>query len=226
MSENDNDSNANTLPWYKKTWGQRLIILVLIFMLGSNIFGTNMFLFLFGVITVIGSTGYFFYSLIKKRKLKTSIITFVIGFVLLSISSNMMPNNSSSDTQSTHSTKIHKQKKVPTKKTKKHSEIKKYRHVKKMSTHVVTNLTHRKRHKTSDNLSNNNQQITSDQDKQEKSNLEPQEGYVFVAPDHGKRYHFNPNCWGLKNADSIIKMTLAEAKSQGYTQCRINNDTP
>ncbi|OJG77945.1 hypothetical protein [Enterococcus ratti] len=46
------------------------------------------------------------------------------------------------------------------------------------------------------------------------------EQIVYVAPAHGKKYHFNPNCSGLNNADSVAALTLQEAQIQGYTACK------
>lgn len=46
------------------------------------------------------------------------------------------------------------------------------------------------------------------------------EQIVYIAPDHGTKYHFNTNCSGLNNANSVASMTLQEAQTQGYTECK------
>ena len=44
---------------------------------------------------------------------------------------------------------------------------------------------------------------------------------VYIAPNSGRRYHFNPNCRGLRRAHrNITKMSLKRAISQGYTLCK------
>ncbi len=44
---------------------------------------------------------------------------------------------------------------------------------------------------------------------------------VYVAPTSGRRYHFSPNCRGLRPANgNITKMTLQQAINQGYTLCK------
>lgn len=42
---------------------------------------------------------------------------------------------------------------------------------------------------------------------------------VYVAPQSGKKYHFNANCRGLSNANSVVSMTESEAAAQGYGRC-------
>ena len=42
---------------------------------------------------------------------------------------------------------------------------------------------------------------------------------VFIAPYSGKKYHYNKNCRGLSNANSIKSVSLSTAKNQGYTLC-------
>lgn len=42
---------------------------------------------------------------------------------------------------------------------------------------------------------------------------------VYVATQSGKKYHFDPNCRGLSNANSVDNISLDVAKSQGYNLC-------
>ena len=42
---------------------------------------------------------------------------------------------------------------------------------------------------------------------------------VWVAPQSGRRYHFDATCRGLRRANSTVQMTLQEAQAQGYTHC-------
>lgn len=45
---------------------------------------------------------------------------------------------------------------------------------------------------------------------------------VWIAPRHGKKYHYNKHCWGLTRAHHHIKqISLAKAKAEGYKMCRI-----
>ncbi|KRL86975.1 DNA-entry nuclease [Lacticaseibacillus pantheris DSM 15945 = JCM 12539 = NBRC 106106] len=41
---------------------------------------------------------------------------------------------------------------------------------------------------------------------------------VYVTPT-GKKYHFDPNCRGLRTAKSVETMTLSQAEADGYTLC-------
>ena len=44
---------------------------------------------------------------------------------------------------------------------------------------------------------------------------------VYIAPNSGRRYHFNPNCRGLRRAHgNITKISLKRAINQGYTLCK------
>ncbi|HHJ5064897.1 TPA: hypothetical protein ACQK1M_000533 [Enterococcus hirae] len=43
---------------------------------------------------------------------------------------------------------------------------------------------------------------------------------VYIAPDHGTKYHLNPNCSGLNNANSVVAISLQEAQARGYTLCK------
>ena len=44
---------------------------------------------------------------------------------------------------------------------------------------------------------------------------------VYIAPTSGRRYHFNPNCRGLRRAHgNITKISLKRASNQGYTLCK------
>lgn len=42
---------------------------------------------------------------------------------------------------------------------------------------------------------------------------------VYIAPQSGSKYHFDPNCRGLNNANSVVSMDIDDAKAQGYTLC-------
>lgn len=42
---------------------------------------------------------------------------------------------------------------------------------------------------------------------------------VWIAPQSGRRYHFDATCRGLRRANSTVQMTLQEAQAQGYTHC-------
>ncbi|MGX7351535.1 hypothetical protein RU97_GL000953 [Enterococcus canis] len=46
---------------------------------------------------------------------------------------------------------------------------------------------------------------------------------VYIAPNSGKKYHFDKNCRGLKAAKSIKTMKLPEAQKAGYTLCRFED---
>ena len=44
---------------------------------------------------------------------------------------------------------------------------------------------------------------------------------VYIAPNSGRRYHFDPNCRGLRRAHgNITKISLKRASNQGYTLCK------
>ena len=44
---------------------------------------------------------------------------------------------------------------------------------------------------------------------------------VYIAPNSGRRYHFNPSCRGLRRAHgNITKISLKRASNQGYTLCK------
>ena len=44
---------------------------------------------------------------------------------------------------------------------------------------------------------------------------------VYIAPNSGRRYHFDPNCRGLRRAHgNITKISLKRAINQGYTLCK------
>ena len=45
------------------------------------------------------------------------------------------------------------------------------------------------------------------------------EQVVYVAPQSGKKYHFDPGCRGLRTANSTVQMSVSEAQSQGYGLC-------
>lgn len=42
---------------------------------------------------------------------------------------------------------------------------------------------------------------------------------VYVAPQSGTKYHFSSTCRGLKQANSVVEISLTEAQNQGYTLC-------
>lgn len=42
---------------------------------------------------------------------------------------------------------------------------------------------------------------------------------VWIAPDSGEKYHHDPNCRGLSQANSIVEMSLSDAQNNGYTLC-------
>lgn len=42
---------------------------------------------------------------------------------------------------------------------------------------------------------------------------------VWIAPQSGEKYHYDPNCRGLSNANSIVEITLEQAQLQGYDLC-------
>ena len=44
--------------------------------------------------------------------------------------------------------------------------------------------------------------------------------YVYVTRT-GKRYHCDPDCWGLRNARAIWKVTLTKAKKRKLTPCHV-----
>lgn len=48
----------------------------------------------------------------------------------------------------------------------------------------------------------------------------PNERTVYIAPNHGKKYHYDRSCRGLRTAVSISSMTESEAQAQGYTLCK------
>lgn len=37
----------------------------------------------------------------------------------------------------------------------------------------------------------------------------------------GKRYHCDPNCWGLRNAWKVWKVPLSKAKKKKLTKCHV-----
>lgn len=45
--------------------------------------------------------------------------------------------------------------------------------------------------------------------------------YVWIAPNHGKKYHYSKGCRGLSHAKSFRHVTLKWAKSHHYTRCRL-----
>ena len=42
---------------------------------------------------------------------------------------------------------------------------------------------------------------------------------VYVAPQSGRKYHYDANCRGLSNANSVVSLDINEAIAQGYTLC-------
>ncbi|MCT2884898.1 hypothetical protein HCC74_04660 [Lentilactobacillus parabuchneri] len=43
--------------------------------------------------------------------------------------------------------------------------------------------------------------------------------YVWIAPNHGKRYHYSKNCRGLNTAGYKRHVTRHWARSHGYRLC-------
>lgn len=43
--------------------------------------------------------------------------------------------------------------------------------------------------------------------------------YVWIAPNHGKRYHYSKDCRGLNNAGRKSHVSLRWAKHHGYKLC-------
>lgn len=43
--------------------------------------------------------------------------------------------------------------------------------------------------------------------------------YVWIAPNHGKRYHYSKGCRGLNNAGRKSHVSLRWAKHHGYKLC-------
>ncbi len=42
---------------------------------------------------------------------------------------------------------------------------------------------------------------------------------VWIAPNHGKRYHYDKHCPGLRFAKSLSHVSLKWAKAHHYTKC-------
>lgn len=53
----------------------------------------------------------------------------------------------------------------------------------------------------------------------EQQAVQVSEQTVYVAPQSGTKYHFSSTCRGLKQASSVVEMSLTEAQNQGYTLC-------
>ncbi|MGR3741707.1 hypothetical protein [Companilactobacillus sp. DQM5] len=64
-----------------------------------------------------------------------------------------------------------------------------------------------------------NSQQQQQQSQEQVSRPTPNENLVYIAPNHGKKYHRDPNCRGLRNAISVTSMTEAQAQAEGYTLC-------
>ncbi|GHU39553.1 hypothetical protein FACS1894192_12860 [Bacilli bacterium] len=47
----------------------------------------------------------------------------------------------------------------------------------------------------------------------------PQSRTVYIAPQSGKKYHYNQNCRGLNRANSVSPMTESDAVANGYGLC-------
>ncbi|GAF37395.1 hypothetical protein [Lentilactobacillus farraginis] len=43
--------------------------------------------------------------------------------------------------------------------------------------------------------------------------------YVWIAPRHGKKYHYSKSCRGLNNAGKKVHVTLHWAKAHHYKLC-------
>lgn len=57
----------------------------------------------------------------------------------------------------------------------------------------------------------------------EQQAVQVSEQTVYVAPQSGTKYHFSSTCRGLKQASSVVEMSLTEAQNQGYTLCGWEN---
>lgn len=56
------------------------------------------------------------------------------------------------------------------------------------------------------------------------ADTKPTATVYLCASKTGKKYHYSPNCRGLRNCQyKIMKTTLAIAKSKGKTLCRWEN---
>ncbi|GHP13025.1 hypothetical protein YK48G_04500 [Lentilactobacillus fungorum] len=44
--------------------------------------------------------------------------------------------------------------------------------------------------------------------------------YVWIAPNHGKKWHHSKHCRGLSNAKSKKHVTLKWARHHGYRMCK------
>ena len=45
--------------------------------------------------------------------------------------------------------------------------------------------------------------------------------YVWIAPNHGKKYHYRKSCRGLNRAKSKRHVKLIWAKHHGYKRCKL-----
>ncbi|VDG20559.1 hypothetical protein [Lactiplantibacillus mudanjiangensis] len=52
-------------------------------------------------------------------------------------------------------------------------------------------------------------------------NVQAKTAYVYIAPNHGKKYHFTSNCRGLNRAKRIKHVKLSWAKRHGYKRCKL-----
>lgn len=43
--------------------------------------------------------------------------------------------------------------------------------------------------------------------------------YVWIAPNHGKKYHYSKHCQGLRTAKRLSHVKLKWAKAHHYTKC-------
>lgn len=50
---------------------------------------------------------------------------------------------------------------------------------------------------------------------------EPEEISVWIAAESGKKFHTNSKCRGLANNNGLIELTISEARSKGYSNCKI-----
>lgn len=50
-------------------------------------------------------------------------------------------------------------------------------------------------------------------------NAQAKTTHVWIAPKHGKRYHYFKNCRGLNHATYKKHVTLHWAKHHGYSKC-------
>ena len=50
--------------------------------------------------------------------------------------------------------------------------------------------------------------------------VEAKAGYVIIAPNHGKKYHYTKSCRGLNNAGRLKFVTKKWARAHHYKLCK------